>query len=53
VPYALVEQALGACQAMGCARVEFIPGEASLVPEGALARFGFTPLRQRYVLEVR
>ncbi len=51
-PHALVEQALGACQAMGCARVEFVPTEASLVPNEELAGFGFARLAERYGLEL-
>jgi GNAT superfamily N-acetyltransferase len=50
---ALLEQALGAAQALGCTRVEFCPSEASLLPLEALERFGFTPVAEgRYGLDV-
>ncbi|MDQ3460123.1 MAG: hypothetical protein M3498_12610 [Deinococcota bacterium] len=41
VTAALLEQAVGACQAMGCAEVDFVPAEGSLVPEAALRGLGF------------
>lgn len=50
---ALLEQALGAAQALGCTRVEFAPSEESLLPVEALERFGFTPVAEgRYGLDV-
>ncbi len=52
VPYALLEQALGACQAMGCSEVEFVPAEGSLEPEAALKAFGFERTESRYSLTV-
>jgi ribosomal protein S18 acetylase RimI-like enzyme len=52
VPHALLEQALGACQAMGCSEVEFVPAEGSLVPELALKAFGFEKAEGRYSLTV-
>lgn len=53
VPHALLEQALGVCQAMGCAEVDFVPVEASLVPEASLAAFGFRRVQQgRFSLSV-
>ena len=42
VPHALLEQALGACGALGCGEVTFLPTEDSLVPEGALLAVGFS-----------
>ncbi len=42
-PYALLEQAIGACEALGCTSVAFVPAEGSLVPHEGLARFGFVP----------
>ena len=42
VPHALLEQALGACQALGCGEVTFLPTEDSLVPRGALEAVGFS-----------
>ena len=42
VPHALLEQALGACQALGCGEVTFLPTEDSLVPRGALEMVGFS-----------
>ena len=53
VPLALLEQALGAGQALGCTRVEFSPSEDSVVPEEALEQFGFekSALR-RYTLDI-
>ena len=53
VPHALLEQALGACAAVGCASVEFVPAAGSLVPEAALAGFGFeTVAAGRFDLEL-
>lgn len=52
VPQALLEQALGACQALGCTRVEFVPTEASLIPREALEGFGFARLAERFGLEL-
>ena len=42
VPHALLEQALGACQALGCGEVTFLPTEDSLVPREALEAVGFS-----------
>lgn len=51
--FALLEQALGASQALGCTRVEFSPSEDSTVPEEALARFGFeTSVLRHYTLDI-
>ncbi|MBS3966921.1 MAG: GNAT family N-acetyltransferase [Truepera sp.] len=52
VPHALLEQALGACQALGCTRVEFVPTEASLIPSEALEGFGFVRSAERFGLEL-
>ena len=53
VPHALLEQALGACTAVGCASVEFVPAAGSLVPGDALEGFGFQPIAAgRFGLEL-
>ena len=52
-PHALLEQALGACTAVGCASVEFVPAEGSLVPQEALEGFGFQSVAAgRFALEL-
>ena len=50
VPHALLEQALGACQALGCGEVTFLPAEDSLVPREALEAVGFSPTGQESYL---
>ncbi len=53
VAHALLEQALGACQALGCGGVEFVPAEGSMIPEDAIATLGFSPVATgRYLLEI-
>jgi GNAT superfamily N-acetyltransferase len=53
VAFALLEQALGASQALGCTLVEFSPSEDSAVPEEALARFGFkVSVLRHYTLDL-
>ncbi len=53
VPHALLEQALGACQALGCGEVTFLPTEDSLVPERALLTVGFSLTdRESYVVSI-
>lgn len=52
VTAALLEQAVGACQAMGCSEVQFVPAEGSLLPEEALRGLGFESTGGSYRLEV-
>jgi ribosomal protein S18 acetylase RimI-like enzyme len=52
VPSALLEQALGACQALGCGTVDLVLTAESTVDLGALEGFGFQEFGRRYVLEV-
>lgn len=52
VPPALLEQAVGACSAMGCRHIEMAPTEDSLVPLEALERFGFIRKGGRFGLEL-
>ena len=52
VSSALLEQALGACQAMGCGTVELVLTPESTVDRGALTGFGFEEQGRRYLLEV-
>jgi ribosomal protein S18 acetylase RimI-like enzyme len=52
VSSALLEQALGACQAMGCGSVELILTPESTVDIGALQGFGFEEQGKRYYLEI-
>ena len=52
VASALLEQALGACQGMGCASVDLVLTSESTVDIGALEGFGFKELGRRYYLEV-
>ncbi|MDQ3397878.1 MAG: GNAT family N-acetyltransferase [Deinococcota bacterium] len=53
VPHALLEQALGACQALGCGEVDFVPAEGSLLPSASLQAFGFEAAQEgRYRLSI-
>jgi GNAT superfamily N-acetyltransferase len=52
VSSALLEQALGACQAMGCGSVELVLTAESTVDKTALEGFGFEEQGKRYYLEV-
>ena len=52
VASALLEQALGACQGMGCASVDLVLTAESTVDIGALEGFGFKEMGRRYHLEV-
>jgi ribosomal protein S18 acetylase RimI-like enzyme len=52
VASALLEQALGACQGMGCASVDLVLTAESTVDAGALEGFGFKELGKRFYLEV-
>ena len=52
VASALLEQALGACQGMGCASIDLVLTSESTVDIGALEGFGFKELGRRYYLEV-
>ncbi len=52
VASALLEQALGACQGMGCASIDLVLTSESTVDIGALEGFGFTEMGRRYYLEV-
>ena len=52
VASALLEQALGACQGMGCASIDLVLTSESTVDIGALEGFGFRELGRRYYLEV-
>lgn len=50
---ALLEQAVGACQAMGCSQVQFIAAEGSLVPTDVLGKMGFEEKENCHFLEIR
>ena len=52
VSSALLEQALGACQAMGCGSVELVLTAESTVDQGAIEGFGFQAQGKRYYLEI-
>jgi ribosomal protein S18 acetylase RimI-like enzyme len=52
VSSALLEQALGACQAMGCGSVELVLTAESTVDRGTLEGFGFEEQGKRYYLEI-
>jgi ribosomal protein S18 acetylase RimI-like enzyme len=52
VASALLEQALGACQGMGCSSVDLVLTQESTVDKGALEGFGFKELGKRFYLEV-
>ncbi|HEX2862966.1 MAG TPA: hypothetical protein VHN99_00240 [Deinococcales bacterium] len=52
VPAALLEQAVGACQAMGCGSVDLVLSPESFVPPQALGGMGFEPLGSRLRLEI-
>jgi ribosomal protein S18 acetylase RimI-like enzyme len=52
VPSALLEQALGACQGMGCASVDLVLTPESTVDQTALEGFGFQAVGKRFVLEI-
>jgi ribosomal protein S18 acetylase RimI-like enzyme len=52
VASALLEQALGACQGMGCSSVDLVLTQESTVDRGALEGFGFKELGKRFYLEV-
>ncbi len=52
VSSALLEQALGACQAMGCGSVELVLTPESTVDQGALEGFGFQQVGKRFFVEV-
>jgi GNAT superfamily N-acetyltransferase len=52
VSSALLEQALGACQGMGCGSVDLVLTLESTVDLGTLEGFGFKELGKRYNLEI-
>jgi ribosomal protein S18 acetylase RimI-like enzyme len=52
VASALLEQALGACQGMGCSSVDLVLTLESTADKGTLEGFGFKELGKRYTLEV-
>ncbi|MEY4529452.1 MAG: hypothetical protein RLZZ156_173 [Deinococcota bacterium] len=52
VASALLEQALGACQGMGCSSIDLVLTLESTVDKGVLEGFGFTELGKRFHLEV-
>lgn len=52
VPAALLEQAIGACQAMGCGSVDLVLGEESFAPLEALTGLGFESSGERRRLEI-
>jgi ribosomal protein S18 acetylase RimI-like enzyme len=52
VASALLEQALGACQGMGCSSVDLVLTQESTVDRGALEGFGFQEVGKRFYLEV-
>ncbi len=51
IPQALLEQALGACQAMGCSSLRILPSE-NAVPKEVLEEFGFEDLGKAYSLNI-
>ncbi len=52
VASALLEQALGACQGMGCSSIDLVLTLESTVDKAVLEGFGFTELGKRFHLEV-
>lgn len=50
---ALLEQGVGACQAMGCSRIQFIAAEGSLTPKDTLEKMGFQEQENCFYLEIR
>lgn len=50
---ALLEQGVGACQAMGCSQIQFIASEGSLVPSDVLGKMGFEEKSDTFLLELR
>ena len=52
VPQALLEQALGVCQAMGCSSLKVLSTEESFLPKELLAEFGFESLGSSYSLNI-
>jgi ribosomal protein S18 acetylase RimI-like enzyme len=52
VASALLEQALGACQGMGCGSVDLVLTLESTADKGTLEGFGFKELGKRYHLEI-
>lgn len=52
VPHALLEQAIGACQGMGCGNIDVILSAESTLLEDSLAKFGFEQQGKRYFLEI-
>ncbi len=50
---ALLEQGIGACQAMGCSDIKFVPSEGSLMPKEILEKMGFQAHEQFFLLEIR
>ncbi len=52
VSSALLEQAMGACQALGCGSVELVLTPESTVDVSALQGFGFEEMGRRYFLEI-
>jgi len=50
---ALLEQGVGACQAMGCSQIQFIASEGSLIPTDVLSKMGFEEKANSFYLEIR
>jgi len=50
---ALLEQAVGACQAMGCSEIDFAASEGSLIPADVLGKMGFEEKANCFSLEIR
>ena len=50
---ALLEQGVGACQAMGCSQIQFIAAEGSLNPKETLEKMGFVEQDNIFNLEIR
>lgn len=50
---ALLEQGVGACQAMGCSQIQFIAAEGSLTPKETLEKMGFVEQDNIFNLEIR
>lgn len=53
VAAALLEQGVGACQAMGCSEIKFVAAEGSLMPTEILEKMGFIAQAESFLLEIR
>ncbi len=50
---ALLEQGVGACQAMGCSQIQFVAAEGSLNPKETLEKMGFVEQDNIFNMEIR